>query len=157
MPALPNARHERFAQELAKGKSQTDAYMSAGYKEDRHGASRLATKDNIKARVSEIVERGAVRAEITVASITERLVRIGDKAEALAEPAGLSVARQATMDTAKLHGYLKDKIEHGGSLAVKFDFSRLDDESLAQLESLLSSVAVIGGGKGRNTPEGDEA
>lgn len=31
MPVLKNQRHERFAQELAKGKSATDAYLAAGY------------------------------------------------------------------------------------------------------------------------------
>jgi phage terminase small subunit len=29
---LPNARQERFAQELAKGKTVVEAYASAGYK-----------------------------------------------------------------------------------------------------------------------------
>lgn len=30
MPALPNAKHERFAQELAKGKTGDEAYVAAG-------------------------------------------------------------------------------------------------------------------------------
>jgi phage terminase small subunit len=32
MPPLDNPRWERFAQELAKGQSQTGAYLAAGYK-----------------------------------------------------------------------------------------------------------------------------
>jgi phage terminase small subunit len=32
MSALDNPKHERFAQELAKGKSQVEAYAEAGYK-----------------------------------------------------------------------------------------------------------------------------
>lgn len=35
MTVLPNARHESFAQALAKGKSAAEAYMEAGYKADR--------------------------------------------------------------------------------------------------------------------------
>jgi hypothetical protein len=31
MPALVNARHERFAQEVAKGKSHGQAYEDCGY------------------------------------------------------------------------------------------------------------------------------
>ena len=31
MPLLDNPRHEIFAQELAKGTSQKEAYVSAGY------------------------------------------------------------------------------------------------------------------------------
>ena len=40
--ALKNPKHERFAQELAKGKSATEAYRLAGYKPDDGHASRLA-------------------------------------------------------------------------------------------------------------------
>jgi hypothetical protein len=34
------ARHEQFAQELAKGKAADDAYQAVGYKPDRGHASR---------------------------------------------------------------------------------------------------------------------
>ena len=59
MPALRNQRHERFAVELAKGCSQTEAAKRAGYKGSRFHASRLATKSNIKARVAELEARTA--------------------------------------------------------------------------------------------------
>ena len=59
MPALKNPRHERFAVELAKGCSQTEAAKRAGYKGSRFHASRLATKSNIKARVAELEARTA--------------------------------------------------------------------------------------------------
>ena len=35
MPALPNAQHEKFVQELIRGKSHADAYLAAGYKAKR--------------------------------------------------------------------------------------------------------------------------
>ena len=35
MAPLRNTKHERFAQELAEGKSTSEAYEAAGYKPDR--------------------------------------------------------------------------------------------------------------------------
>ncbi len=117
MPPLTNTRHERFAQELAKGKTQEAAYIEAGYAsgDARAKASRLlATNGNIAARVAEIQERAAVRAEITTQQIAERLMGIADKAERIAEASGLSVARQSMMDVAKLLGLVVDKSELTG-------------------------------------------
>lgn len=108
MPALENSRHERFAQELAKGKSQSEAYAEAGYKESRSAAARLASDVNICARLAEIQERAALRVEVTVASLTADLLRLMSKGEALAEAPGLSVARAAVMDIAKLNGLVID-------------------------------------------------
>jgi phage terminase small subunit len=51
MPILTNPRHERFAQELAKGKTATEAYRLAGYKHDDGHASRLAGNGRVSARV----------------------------------------------------------------------------------------------------------
>jgi hypothetical protein len=47
MPILSNPRHERFAQELANGKTASDAYTAAGYKPSRANASTLRTNQNI--------------------------------------------------------------------------------------------------------------
>jgi hypothetical protein len=67
MPPLDNPRWERFAQELAKGQSQTGAYLAAGYKGAKSpttAASRLLTNVKILERVRELQERGAARAEV---------------------------------------------------------------------------------------------
>lgn len=114
MPALKNARHERFAQELAKGKTADEAYAEAGYKADRGNASRLTANDNVRTRVAEIQERAAIRTEISVASITERLLAIATKAEGKDEAPMLSVARASLMDAAKLNGLVVDRNEHAG-------------------------------------------
>ena len=56
MPALQNARHERYAQLLAKGWHQGKAYKEAGFKAAyRSSASNLARKQHIRARVDEIL------------------------------------------------------------------------------------------------------
>jgi len=52
MPVLKNARHEKFAQALSKGKTADDAHAEAGFKPDRGNASRLHQKDNIRQRVT---------------------------------------------------------------------------------------------------------
>lgn len=108
---LKNPKHERFAQELAKGKGQAEAYAAAGYRGDRPHASRLATNGNISARVDELLSRAAKRTEITVASITERLIGIAEKGEALTDASGLSVARASLMDAAKLNGLVIDRTQ----------------------------------------------
>lgn len=54
MPALTNPKHELFAQELAKGRTQIEAHEAAGYKPHRGNASALAQDKNILERVSEI-------------------------------------------------------------------------------------------------------
>lgn len=109
MPALTNAKHERFAQELARGASQAEAYVAAGYKHHEPNASRLRSNDKVQARVAEILERGAIRAEVSVATLTADLLRLRDKGEGLRDAAGLSVARNAVMDIAKLNGLVIDR------------------------------------------------
>jgi phage terminase small subunit len=54
MGQLSNPRHERFAQELASGKSQFEAHGIAGFKAHRGNASLLAQDKSIVERVAEI-------------------------------------------------------------------------------------------------------
>jgi phage terminase small subunit len=88
MSALKNARHERFAQELAKGKTASEAYVLAGYKPSRPHASHLQHQSNIGQRVAEIlatreridtkaVERAIERTAITKQRVLEELAKIG--------------------------------------------------------------------------------
>lgn len=109
MPPLSNAKHEAFVQELAKGRTQAEAYAKAGYKPSEQHACRLASSGKVQARLAEMQEKVAVRTEITVATITANLARISQKAEGLIEASGLSVARAAQMDIAKLNGLVIDK------------------------------------------------
>jgi phage terminase small subunit len=114
MPALENARHERFAQELAKGKTADEAYQEAGYSENRGNATRLKANESVASRVAEIQTAAAKRTEITVASITERLLAIAAKGETTTEAPMLAVARASLMDAAKLNGLVVDKSELTG-------------------------------------------
>lgn len=107
--ALDNPKHERFAQLLAKGLTATEAYEQAGYAPNDGNAARLKGNDRIAARVAEIQERAAVRTEVTVASITAKLLAIAEKAEVAEEASLLAVARASYMDAAKLNGLVIDR------------------------------------------------
>lgn len=150
MPVLSNPRHERFAQELAKGKTATDAYVLAGYKPNQPNAARLILNDMVSARLAELQERAAIKAITTTADIARQLDE--DRELARAEKQ-VSAAVSASMGKAKVLGLITDKHTHtgpdGGS--IKFDLSGLSDEQLAQLRSILSSIPVPGGG-GRRDP-----
>lgn len=124
MPTLSNPKHERFTQALAKGETADAAYVTAGYKANRHNAAALARSQHISTRLAELLERVAIRTEMTIASVTERLLRIADVAEKTGietdEETGvttgssskhLSVARAALMDAAKLNGLVTDKVD----------------------------------------------
>lgn len=118
MAALKNTRHERFAQELAKGETADAAYELAGFKANRGNAARLKANESIVARVAEIQSRAAERTEITVAGITDRLLKIAEKGEQSKAAPMLAVARAALMDAAKLNGLVVDKGENTNVAAV---------------------------------------
>lgn len=82
MPALANPRHERFAQELAKGKSQSDAYQNAGYEPSEPNASRLTRNDKVAARVAELQERAVENVMLSREWVLEQLVDNASKAKA---------------------------------------------------------------------------
>lgn len=76
MPPLHNPRHERFAQELAKGKKADEAYKTAGYKPDRGHASRLASNGSVSDRVAELQGKAAAKVGVTVERVLEEMARI---------------------------------------------------------------------------------
>ncbi len=77
MPVLKNARHELFAQEVAKGTSASESYAKAGYAPNTGNCLRLKVNESIVARVTEIQNRGADRAAVSVERIVQELARIG--------------------------------------------------------------------------------
>lgn len=106
MGVLKNARHEKFAQELAKGKSQVDAYALAGFKANESHASRLVANGKVAARVGELKERAAEKAAVTVADIAAQLDEDREFARQLEAPAA---AVSATMGKAKVLGLIVEK------------------------------------------------
>ncbi len=138
MPALTNGKHELFAQGLAKGKSQTEAYAKAGYAPSEQHASRLARNGKVQARVAELRERAAARVEVTVQSVAQQLLE--DRALAhTAQQAGAAVS--ASMALAKLFGLVVEKTE----AKVEVTDAR---ERLARLVSGVASAATADDGAG---------
>jgi len=75
MPSLKNARHERFAEQIAQGKSAAEAYRLAGYRAANKSAEtagpRLFRNVQIQQRVVELQQKVARKAEITLESLLE--------------------------------------------------------------------------------------
>jgi hypothetical protein len=141
MPVLPNSRHERFAQEIAKGRSASEAYVLAGYKPHDGNASTLRGNQKVLERLAEIQTRAAKRTEITIETLTAEL----EEARVLAMKKGQTAAAvAATMGKAKLHGKIVDKKHHSGSIGT-YDLSKVPDDELDTLESILGSFADAGG------------
>lgn len=157
MAVLANARHEAFAQALAKGKSAADAYVDAGYNPSRSAASRLSTNVNVMSRVAELQAKGAKKVEVTLDSLAAEL----DEARTIAAGEKQSSAMvQATMGKAKLFGLIIDKKQHSGTVAVVTlsakDLDGLTDDELARLEAaypVLEKLGLVGGGQGGEAAE----
>ncbi|HEV8034376.1 terminase small subunit [Yoonia sp.] len=77
MGVLKNIKHEAFAQGIAKGLSADAAYKAAGYKPNRHNASRLNTNDNIVARVAELTAPAVEATQIEASRVLQELARVG--------------------------------------------------------------------------------
>jgi hypothetical protein len=110
MPPLDNPRWEHFAQELAKGHRAQDAYVAAGYKANPGNATRLKLNEKIFARVKELLDRSAARAEVTVASLLNELEEARKLAAEINQP---SAAVAATLGKAKVAGLIVERKEVG--------------------------------------------
>ena len=115
---LPNARHERFAQELAKGKTADEAYEAAGYAQNRGNATRLKANESVLKRVEELQGKAAEKVVITVESLCAELDEARALASSIKQPAA---AVAATMGKAKLMGLVvdKQKTEHSGKVTLE--------------------------------------
>lgn len=126
---LANARHERFAQELAKGASQVDAYSKAGFKPNASHACRLGAKVEIVARVAELKHAAATATIITVQDIANQL----DEDRAFAKSINqASPMVSATMGKAKVLGLIVDKAEHTGKDGGPIQVEDISDEDAAK-------------------------
>lgn len=84
MPALKNAKRERFCREYVKDTNGHQAAIRAGYskKTARAQASRLLTDVNVKARVRELTKKINDQTQVDAIWIREQLVRVHELATA---------------------------------------------------------------------------
>lgn len=106
MPPLSNPKWEAFAQGLAKGKTADEAYSAAGYKPNRHNASRLKTTETISTRLIEIQEKAANRTQITLAKLTDMLLEDRQDARSAGQ---FAAAISADEKLGKLYGLFIDR------------------------------------------------
>lgn len=137
MAALNNHRHEAFARELAKGAPASAAYKAAGYSATGNSAevnaSRLIRNTKVQARVKELQQLASTRTELTVAKLTEDLLRLAKAGEAFNTESGTNAARQCIMDAAKLNGMIVDKVQSENvNYAVSAEPVEDPDEWLSQ-------------------------
>lgn len=116
-------KREAFAQAVASGLTQADAYREA-FDASRmkpetiqSAASRLMADCKVSARVEEIRKPVVKRAQITLEAHLERLRRLSEAAEAAEQ---YSAAISAEVSRGKASGLYIEKIEHsGGSEPIK--------------------------------------
>lgn len=143
MPPLPNPRWERFAQELATGRTADEAYQSAGYRADRKNAHRLTTKDGIRERVTELKRRAALRAEVTTALLLDEAERARLLAMKLGQP---SAAVVAIKEKGILSGLRIEKLERKTVTVPR----RLSD---AELEAIVAGASPVPAGASSGSRE----
>jgi len=119
MPVLSNPRYERFAQGVAKGKSQHEAYVYAGYPKQqdpvnlRSSASTVARRPEVAARIQELQDKQAKRIGVTVDQLLEELQLFANLARQIKQP---SAGVGAVLAKAKLLGLITDKVEIGANV-----------------------------------------
>lgn len=141
MPVLKNAKHERFAQALAAGKTQIDAHKDAGFKPHRGNASGLAQDKNIAARVAELLEtRATIEAKATEQAIEK-----------------LAITKEAVLGELALLGFsnMLDYVRIGDDGLPYTDFSALTREQAAAIQEVHveSTPAAIGEDGQETRPE----
>jgi phage terminase small subunit len=125
MPILKNARHERFAQNLAIGLDKTSAYDEAGYRRCAQSAYRLSKDERIIARLRELQEKLAERFEVTAGKLIHRAELARILAMEIDQPAA---AVSAIKEMGVLSGVRVAKRE-----IVKADADDLSDGELAEI------------------------
>lgn len=140
MAPLSNGRHEKFAQAIAAGKTQEEAYIAAGYSEvgARANASRLIANDSVKARIAELQRAGAKRAEITLESL-------------LAEAAEIQQQAQAAGQLAAANAALKLKSELSGHYVARKE-AKVETTTTAALTSVVAQLLGKGDGEVQIVP-----
>jgi phage terminase small subunit len=110
---LENRKHEKFAQEYARGLSQAEAYTNAGYKTTGRRsadtcATRLLRNVEIRKRINELQRYAADSANLTVATLLNEAASIQRDAS---RDGNHSAAVAALTAKAKIAGLWVEKTE----------------------------------------------
>ena len=102
MAALPNPKHELFAQGLARGLSADAAYQAAGYKKNRGNATRMKADESIMKRVAELQGKVEQRVLLTIEDHMRELETLRELAK---QNSQISAATTAEIKRGELMGY----------------------------------------------------
>jgi phage terminase small subunit len=130
MPALSNAQHEKFVQELLRGRSQADAYLAAGYKAKSTAvasaaATRLLKNPDIQKRIAEFHEKTELETALTLEEHMRELKLLREMAKARGD---IKAAIQAEVKRGEAKQFYVRRVETGGPVA----FDQLTDDELQQ-------------------------
>lgn len=131
-----------FAQGLASGLTQEQAYLKAGFTPEPGASAQscasicLSRHETIKARVTELQAGYAIQTVLDRPSATRMLLEDRETARALGQ---MGPAVAATMGAAKVNGLIIDK-----SLNINADLEDLSPEELESLRAIVhGSPSVI--------------
>lgn len=135
MPILDNTKHERFAQLLAEGMSQRQAYCEVYPSSKRwkdktvyNRASELANTGEVIGRVNELKERAEIK---SIATIARRKMILTEILENEEERVNDRIRAIETLN--KMDGVGMENINMNGSFNVKNPYSELTTEELRKL------------------------
>src|SRR5215471_15103923 len=112
MPVLSNPRRERFAQYLAAGMPQVEAYEKAGYARDTGAAARVSAIASVRQRVAELLRRNIAKQDAATTVTVEQLQAELEAARAGAMESGrYNDAVAAITAKAKLGGLWVERSE----------------------------------------------
>lgn len=138
---LKNGRHEIFAQEVAAGRTKSDAFVEAyPHASDWKNsavhvkASTIAARDDVRARIAELQARAADSAVFTLAAHLARMNALSIAAEKAGE---FTSAVKAEENRGKAAGFYPTKVEltgrGGGPIETKQTRDLTDEELAAEL------------------------
>jgi phage terminase small subunit len=139
-------KQARFVTEYLKDQNATQAAARAGYSKAtaNQQGSRLLANVGVAAAIRAKQTRVARKVEITA----ESLAREFEEARLLAKRQGQASAMvAATTGKGKLSGHLVERHKHSGAIGT-YDLSKLTDEQLDHLESILGPLALAAGDPG---------
>ena len=124
MGLLRNHRYELYAQGVARGLGKQEAYLAAGYKGHNTGA--IERRPEVHARIVELKEQGANRAQVSRKEILNRIFDDWETARKLGQmPAALKAAE---MMGKEMHKMFVDRREIGNA----GDFDSKSEEELKE-------------------------
>ena len=130
MAAFDDERREKFAQGLARGLTASRAWAAAGYAPKGPRARLVAEREDVKARVTELIRAREWGGSGDLAPVINECMRLALVAGELPSAAGMVAARGLLAEAARLKGLLGAAAPAPDELSARPELT--DDEWLAK-------------------------